>query len=81
MLGIIPFKLRVSIGWLYVLRMLRIYGGSLATLPRGPTRVWDGDHSLRAASVPYSYSYPYEAVIRVVHSSLSLIDTPGRDIE
>ena len=45
-----------------------------------PLLILSGD-ALRAASVPYSYSYPYEAVIRVVHSSLSLIDTPGRDIE
>ena len=43
--------------------------GSLATLPRG---VWDGGNPLvprPSASVPYSYSYPYEAAVRVVHSS------------
>ena len=55
----------VSLSALSVLRMLST-AGSLATLPRGPTRVWDGECqryfaflSPCAVSVPYSYSHPY----------------------
>ena len=58
-----------ALTWLSVCVAHAVYGGSLATLPRG---VWDGDDSLCAASVPCVYPYPSEAELLATSSGLGI---------